>query len=290
MDRIDGFLRNETALSAKELIELLSPFGETRSREYLFRGVSNSTYQLIPSALRGRRTGSDKLGEYLEVCHFIFHADEAGLPVPKDWHKFMNRKPSNTTFAGTNRMLSMVMSEWPFESWYETIALAQHHGITTRLLDWTRDPYIALYFAALGRREAGDAGEIAVWALNKRYVPSGANLENPRFRLIRVRASISRNIHNQRGVFTVDTASDGPVVPLDEAMHHEHIDIVNSGVVGVVDSGKVDLALPAFKKITYSTDGEDVLRMLRSAGYNAARLFPGFDGAARAVRELSGSR
>lgn len=58
---------------------------------------------------------------------------------------------------------------WPHskleqERRWEWLAIAQHYGLATRLLDWTRNPLVALYFAVEKKSE----GDSAVWCYHHR--------------------------------------------------------------------------------------------------------------------------
>jgi type I restriction enzyme M protein len=81
-----------------------------------YRGVSNVDYKLIPSI--GRKYGSNP--QNMLVIESVLFKE-----FKRRAHAFLNEKPKNDW-------------EWLF--------LAQHHGVPTRLLDWTSNPLIALYF------------------------------------------------------------------------------------------------------------------------------------------------
>ncbi len=95
-----------------------------------------------------------------------------------------------------------------FSGYPSQMALAQHYGISTRLLDWTDDPLTAAFFAA---SVESPAERLCVWALNEQATPRhGMPLwgEGPggvglRLQVIRLPRSTNSFLRAQRGAFTV---------------------------------------------------------------------------------------
>jgi hypothetical protein len=73
------------------------------------------------------------------------------LPLPEDSQQLrkelviLSGVDASTEFA---KRLSDGTAMWPPDQLLSLLALAQHHGLPTRLMDWSVNAYIAAYFAA----------------------------------------------------------------------------------------------------------------------------------------------
>jgi hypothetical protein len=109
------FNKNPMNLIERDTIDEIFQTVEELSELYLYRGVSNFSYNLKSSLERTARHYQTEnwLTDQFQRCIHEY------LPVESH--------PNNK---------------------FELLSLMQHHGVPTRLIDITKSPYVALYFAA----------------------------------------------------------------------------------------------------------------------------------------------
>jgi hypothetical protein len=108
------------ATSVGEVLNLVQSFPHMM---WLFRGQADADWPLLPKAGRSE--------------YFIPNsADEEGYPLNQDLLRFQQWRHWAVAFH----------PDVPTND-FEALAVAQHYGLATRLLDWTTNPLIALYFA-----------------------------------------------------------------------------------------------------------------------------------------------
>ncbi|MFZ3501534.1 type I restriction-modification system subunit M [Vibrio harveyi] len=188
----------------------------------VFRGVENKAYKLEPSIMR---LGYDKEDELINAEKRLFkHFKEQAIP-------HLEYNPSN---------------DW------EWLALAQHHGLPTRLLDWSRNPLVALYFAI----ESESDTDGAVYILTDRKDPFDMDKQMKPLELTskdEVRkympANLTPRIIAQSGLFTVQTNLMAPYEP----------------------KGLTKLIIPKNAKVRIRKD-------LSRYGVNRYTIYPGLDG------------
>lgn len=145
---------------------------------HLFRGVTNVDFALIPTV--GRQAFRYSPSTEREIFQQF---QREALP-------YMKVRPS---------------SDW------EWLALAQHHGIPTRLLDWSESPFVSLFFAVSG----GDSRDAALYIVEK---PLQADVNrfsspldiDPNTVLFYYPGYVTPRLVSQRGVFTVHSDPTKP--------------------------------------------------------------------------------
>jgi hypothetical protein len=146
------------------------------------------------------------------------------------------------------------------------MALGQHFGLPTRLLDWSDSPYIAAFFAycdAIVSSEEEEMEEqmVAVWVLHLEHEVWSEELG---VQILTVPSIANLRMRNQGGKFTL---SRTPFVSLED-----YVESSQSSEVALTQ-----ITLPAW-------EAGRALADLDIMGINYGRLFPDLGGAAAATK------
>ncbi len=180
----------------------------------------------------------------------------------------------------------------------EWLALMQHYGAPTRLLDWTYSFFVAVYFALEDAEK-----ECAVWAINSNW------MEKPFEAVLTQHKDVLRYWKLDRAITQRNTFKRlfmrGQPITLVGAVNPYRLNerlVIQQGVFlchGDVskpfeDNLEVLLSKDAprwnvfkFKIIVSTEERKRILRHLHRMNMNRATLFPGLDGFSRSLRTLT---
>jgi len=246
---------------------------ENRFKELIYRGHADAEWLLIPTIYRFKYTSGLNFPKYTTqiaeqqlkdefylLKHFIYGCDEVGVSVPNDSIEFRNRNLSDIKIQEYCRQ----PSTWPSDELIEPMVMARLHGLPTRLLDWSRNPFVAVYFAvtdALRMQNRWLSGQkIAIFVLS---IDKELRDSNNQFRILHVRGSISTNVVAQQGLFTLNPIIEDRKEPM---VIKSFEDFLND------QSSLVKLTIPIEESL-------NLFYLCNKFNCNAARLFPNADGA-----------
>ena len=202
---------------------------EGRER-YLFRGQPDSTFQLTPTLDRYRTYDSvRKREEDLDRLVRIFQRESSGIQADLDQEERLERLEE----------------------------IARHHGLPTRLLDWSQSPFIAAYFAfseICDNLPSNGSKMVTVWRLR---ISNMSEEDVERVEIVPARFAGNSRAYAQRSYFT----------RLKTCAKH-----VNKELGGRI----VRYDIPA-------TQWEHALSSLDEMNISPSTMFPDLDGAAKAV-------
>jgi FRG domain len=254
----------------RKLEDVTASFGGTHTagskvRKYIFRGHGCAHWSLeapFDRWMKQANVGEDKIeehyGQLLEV--FVKTGSEMGA-LPKDFEPLCEIDYARWDTLPANeagRSISVRLQ-----------AYAQHHGLQTRLLDWTRSPYVAAFFAFSEWRRC-ESDKVAIWCMDT--VGTQKWFRSNEIVILDSQDSLNARQIWQRGAFTVNRSH---ILQMDKLFMKSHGRF----------SGSIDCPL-LFKCTIPITEKTEALEDLELMRVNFQSVFPDIDGSVKYATAL----
>jgi len=253
---------------------------EPEAGTFIYRGHSNSSWELNTSL--ARIVHKNQIGYRYDETN-ILYAERAGLKTFKSRaHFYLNNLPNLNDSI----------------SW---LSLMQHHGTPTRLIDFTRSLYIALYFALIDAET-----ESCVWVIDDGWIlHKGADLaielgfnsrDGLRFGDLESMYNAANYVISQnkftsdedfknKGVFMIEIEKQNPRLAIQQGLFLMPLRLTESFIENLSEM-KPNSDYSIQKIIIPHERRCHFLMHLRTMNITAETLFPGIDGFAKSIIQL----
>ena len=267
-------------------------------RNYIFRGTSKCDYSLLPRIMRNevfekhvKLYPFDALPKNTVLEHmcielyllykFYLIANRNSLIDfnVDDFNVYDKFKSIRQLVNDTNQNKNII---WIPNKYYQIASLAQHYSIPTRLLDWTRDINIAIYFALRNSidkiKNCTNEDFAVVWMLNTIFFTSNYR---PDINIKIIEPSYLSNsyIKAQKGLFTLDELNVAK-----EHIHNKHISMPLEDKIIEIDINKYGFQYPLLYKLCIPyRDVNQGLFFLYNKGYDNMAIYPSLNEVANTI-------
>ena len=271
-------------LSAIENLKTYYPTGmimnNPTSTSFLYRGLSDKDYQLLPGIFRKHITLQD--GHEIVNDKYLAWADEMNI-----LRAFIHEASAYLTIPSDD------LGHW--------LEYAQHYGVPTRLLDWSKNPLVALYFCCKDQCDRDGT----VWLLHAknyaRFVRSKfaeQNNQEIKTAYMAIQGLLNGNLHCEYPIlytpYYVDMrmSAQGSYFmiwgtqrkPLEYLLNSEETKMDLPEKENRIRAyGTHEITALLFRFIVLADRKQSILHELDTVGINEKTLFPGLDGIGRYI-------
>lgn len=315
------FVKDIHFKNAEEFLQSISYSGFLYKRfgnSFIFRGQSSDKYALLPSALRKNlyeetnpnanrdeeyyAYAASEYGQIESEAQLLFsffkRCDNAHLFVPE-----VQRLRDSFPFILDFHFL-LSHEKWIAKEYQEIAALAQHYGVPTRLLDWTTDINVALYFASSSvirkratQQEKASAcfdkpdkeQNMELWALDSIIIFAEKEMALP-LRFVRPRYYDNVNLAAQKGILTYWQV-EKPMITINGVDIEPDLSVkrntnsLDKQIVEYLEDNRTDERLYIYHFTIPQSAAIDLYEYAKHNNCDASTLFPGYSGVVKCMEE-----